>query len=100
MSFLGTIMYDTAGSGFSRHANFESMGRAFACLIRMASADSWAPFLAEAVHNPHVRGVEAPPSGVIYLYFLLYMGFMQWILVMHLNDIRVWWGIWVWTMAR
>ena len=81
MSFLGTIIYDPDGGGFSRSANFETVGKAFASLLRMASGDAWSPMLADALHNPHAAGVTAPPTAAIYIFFLLYMGFMQWILV-------------------
>ena len=47
----------------------------------MATADAWSPLIADAVHNPHVLHVDPPPVGVIYVFFMLYMGFMQWVLV-------------------
>lgn len=81
MSVLGTLLYDHEGVGVSRHANFETASRSFSALVRMSTGDSWTAMLADAVHNPHVPGVEPPPTALIYFYFLFYMGFMGWVLV-------------------
>jgi len=81
MAFLGTLMYDYEGAGFSRHANFEVATRAVSTLVRMATADSWSAILADAVHNPHVPGVEPPAPGTVYCFFIFYMAFMGWVLV-------------------
>lgn len=37
--------------------------------------------LFDAVNNPHVAGVEAPPLGLVYTYFIFFMGFTRWVLV-------------------
>jgi hypothetical protein len=81
MSFLGTLMYDNEGSGFSRHANFETSFRAFSSLVRMATGDSWSALLADAVNNPHVPGIEPPPHVTVYCFFIFYVGIMQWVLI-------------------
>ena len=60
MAFLGTLLYNPDGVGFSRHANFETALRAISTLVRMSTGDSWSALLADAVHNPHVPGVEPP----------------------------------------
>lgn len=81
MAFLGTLVYDTDGAGFSRHANFETAFRAFSTLVRMSTGDSWSALLADAVHNPHVPGIEPPLLGTVYFFFVFYMAFMQWVLI-------------------
>ena len=81
MAFLGTLVYDPYGSGFNRHANFETFTAAFHFLCRMATGDAWSAQMADAYFNPHVPGVNAPPSGGVALYFLLFMMFMGWVLV-------------------
>ena len=81
MAFLGTLVYDYEGAGFSRHANFETAFRAFSALVRMSTGDSWTALLADAVHNPHVPGIEPPLPFTVFFFFLFYMSFMQWILI-------------------
>ena len=81
MAFLGTLVYDPYGAGFNRHANFETFTAAFHFLCRMATGDAWSSQLADAYFNPHVPGVNAPPSNGVALYFLLFMMFMGWVLV-------------------
>jgi hypothetical protein len=81
MAFLGTLVYDNDGAGFSRHANFETAFRAFSTLVRMSTGDSWSALLADAVHNPHVPGIAPPLPATVYFFFVFYMAFMQWVLI-------------------
>lgn len=81
MAFLGTLLYDPDGAGFSRHANFETAFRAMSTLVRMSTADSWSALLADAIHNPHAPGVAPPMVGTVYFFFIFYMTFMGWVLV-------------------
>ena len=61
-AFLGTLVYDPYGGGFNRYANFETFTRSFHSLWRMATGDAWSAQFADAYFNPHVPGVNAPPS--------------------------------------
>ena len=81
MAFLGTLVYDPYGGGFNRYANFETFTRSFHSLWRMATGDAWSAQFADAYFNPHVPGVNAPPSTGVAVYFLVYMMFMGWVLV-------------------
>ena len=81
MSLLGTLLYEPDAEGISRHANFETVFRAFSALVRMATADSWSLLLADAVHNPHASNIAPPPLGIVYFFFVFYMAFMGWVLI-------------------
>ena len=47
----------------------------------MSTGDSWSALLADAVHNPHVPGIEPPTLTTVYFFFVFYMAFMGWVLI-------------------
>ena len=83
--FAGDLWHHCYASGAAEatavHLQTETAFRAFSALVRMSTGDSWSLLFADAIHNPHVPGIEPPMAATVYFFFVFYMAFMQWVLV-------------------